>query len=226
VGLDFAGREVPDPLPPTASKLAGYAVTLHFPSHQTTVREVAANLTDGTGAVVPVHFSSPEEPARAGVPQGNAIFLIPVAPLKPGTTYTATVTATVDGLPFGTQWSFTTVPRQSLRDVPTLLPTAFALDGITLDAPVAAELFNEQVGTLTGTMSGTPSAFIGIGVRPVGTTGSFIVLATAPVVEGRFRLDIVFYPDDVGAYEVLLFRSGDGIAFQGTFSVPARITVF
>ena len=223
VGLEF-GSEDPDPLPPGAPPSAGYTVTLQFPSGLTSVRNVSASLTGGGGAVVPVYLSTPESPARSDFPQQNTIFMIPTARLRPGTTYTATVAAVVDGATFTSQWSFSTIPLQSPVDVPTLRTDVFSADGIALDAPVLAEFFNEQVVTVSGTVGGVER--IGVGFRPVGSSDAFLLQATTPVVGGRFRLEVLFSPDEIGVYEMLLFKSADGTSFQSSFSRAPTIQVF
>jgi uncharacterized protein YkwD len=223
VTLDFPG-ESPDPLPPGASPAAGYTVTLQFPSSSTSVRGVTASLRDGAGSVVAVYLSTPESPARTDFPQQNTIFMIPTTLLRPSTTYSASVAAVVDGATFTSQWSFTTIPQESPLDVPTLSATAFAADGITLDAPVLAEFFNEQVVTLSGSVGGVQ--LIGVGFRPLGASGSFVLQATAPVVGGRFRLDVLFRPEEIGSYQMLLFKSADGLSFQSSFSPAPTIQVF
>ena len=199
-------------------------MTLQFPGSFTSVRSGSASLADGSGGLVPVYLSTPEAPARPDTPQQNTIIMIPTAPLAPSTTYTAQVAAVVDGATFTTQWSFSTVPRQSPLDVPTLPPDAFSRDGIVLDAPALAELFNEQVVTLSGTVSGAQS--VGVAFRPVGTLGAFQLRTTAPVAGERFRLELLFQPGEVGAYEMLLFKSADGLTFQGSFSSPVAVQVF
>jgi len=54
---------MPDPLPDTRDKLAGYPVTVTF-AQQTEVREVQLRLKDDKGADVPAYVSSPDEPAN------------------------------------------------------------------------------------------------------------------------------------------------------------------
>ena len=59
--------------------------------------------------------------------------------------------------------------------------------------------------TLTGTAS--DAASVAAGFRPPGTTGSFILRGTgSPVVGGRFRVELLFEPEEIGSYE----RAWDG----------------
>jgi hypothetical protein len=52
--------------------------------------------------------STPSRPTPSASFQGNTVCLIAKAPLRPHTTYTATVTGTVDGKPWRRTWTFTT----------------------------------------------------------------------------------------------------------------------
>jgi uncharacterized protein YkwD len=112
VPLYFPGNEIPDPLPDTTEKLAGYPITVTF-APQTRVRDVHAELKEKTGLLLSVWLSSPEKPAnpRHANVQGNTICLIAKKPLRPGTTYTVSVQATVSGQDWSRTWSFTTLPQ-------------------------------------------------------------------------------------------------------------------
>jgi uncharacterized protein YkwD len=105
----FPGNEVPDPLPQTNDKLAGYPVTVTF-ARQHNVRQAQAEFLDEQRQAVPVWFSSPEQPAnpRHSIEQSNTICLIAHGPLRPGCTYTVSASAQVDGRPWKHRWSFTT----------------------------------------------------------------------------------------------------------------------
>jgi hypothetical protein len=98
--------EIPDPIPDSISNKAGYPVTAIF-AEGALIKDVKASLKDGDGNEVPVWLSSPEKPAAADY-QRNTVGMIPKKPLKPGTTYTATVSALVRGKAWAKSWSFTT----------------------------------------------------------------------------------------------------------------------
>jgi hypothetical protein len=221
----FSPVEDPDPVPAGAPRPTGYTVTVQFPDSPTPVRQVSASLSGPGAQTIPVHLSTPEEPARPDIPQGNAVFMIPAAPLQPGTSYLAAVDALVNGQPQSLRWSFVTLPPQSLRDVPTTSADAFGADGIRLEAPLPVEFFNEQVATLEGTV--TTGRVVAAGFRPAGSTGFFLLRTPqSRVTQGRFRLDLVFRPEEVGRYEMLLFLSDDGVSFRTGFAPPVLVEVF
>jgi hypothetical protein len=107
VPLKF-GPEYPTPIPEDKEKNAGYPVTVIF-SEDNEVKDVTASLKDGAGKEVEVYLSTPEKPAgdHKGY-QRNTVCLIAKAPLKPGTTYTVSVKATVNQEAWSQTWSFTT----------------------------------------------------------------------------------------------------------------------
>jgi hypothetical protein len=108
VPLAFSA-EIPDPIPDSADKKAGYPVTAIF-SEGALVKDVKASLKDASGAELPIWLSSPEKPAAADY-QRNTVGLIAQSPLKPSTTYTVTVAARVTGKPWLRTWSFTTAEK-------------------------------------------------------------------------------------------------------------------
>lgn len=110
VPRSFPGNEIPDPIPEAVNKLAGYPVTLTFAPRQS-VRQVQAQLMDDAGQVVPVWFSSPEKPAnpRHPIEQSNTVCLIAEKPLRPGCTFTVSVSAQVDGRPWKQSWQFSSI---------------------------------------------------------------------------------------------------------------------
>jgi uncharacterized protein YkwD len=98
--------ERPDPIPESKDKKAGFPVSVRFP-RGATVHDVTARLTDTAGQEVPAWVLTPEKTVDRDL-QRNSVCLVPQQPLRPGTTYTAAVTARVDGVEWKQAWSFTT----------------------------------------------------------------------------------------------------------------------
>lgn len=98
--------EIPDPIPDSVDKKAGFPVTATF-SEGALVKDVKASLKDGEGKEVAIWLSSPEKPAASDY-QRNTVGLIAQDPLKPATTYTATIAARVTGKAWLRTWTFTT----------------------------------------------------------------------------------------------------------------------
>lgn len=108
VPLQYPPDEVPSPIPTEAKdREAGYAITAEFP-FGTKIAHATAKLTDDKGETLTGWLSTPDKPAIAGRRQRSIGFL-PQAPLKPGTRYTATFAAEVNGRPWQRTWSFTTL---------------------------------------------------------------------------------------------------------------------
>lgn len=101
--------EIPDPIPESPDKKAGFPVTAMF-SEGALVKDVKASLKDGEGKEVAIWLSSPEKPAAADY-QRNTVGLIAQEPLKPSTTYAVTIAARVTGKPWLRTWSFTTAEK-------------------------------------------------------------------------------------------------------------------
>jgi hypothetical protein len=101
--------EIPDPIPDSADKKAGYPVTAIF-SEGALVKDVKASLKDPGGRELAVWLSSPEKPAAADY-QRNTVGIIAQDPLRPSTTYTVAVSARVTGKPWLRTWSFTTAAK-------------------------------------------------------------------------------------------------------------------
>jgi hypothetical protein len=111
IPLLFTEHESPDPLPPEGrNNRAGFPITVTFPE-SAKVEGADLILRDGTGKEVAGWFSSPEKPAGKREQQYNTVALIPKAPLRVRTTYTATLSATVDGKELRKTWVFTTVSK-------------------------------------------------------------------------------------------------------------------
>ncbi|MBI3857482.1 MAG: hypothetical protein HY293_17505 [Planctomycetes bacterium] len=101
--------EIPDPIPESPDKKAGYPVTAVF-AEGALVKDAKASLKDAAGNDVPAWVSSPEKPAAADY-QRNTVGLIPEKPLRPGMSYTVTVSALVRGKAWTKTWSFTTAEK-------------------------------------------------------------------------------------------------------------------
>jgi hypothetical protein len=98
--------EIPDPIPESPDKKAGYPVTAIF-SEGALVKDVKASLKDAAGNEIPVWLSSPEKPAAVDY-QRNTVGLIPKEPLRPLTTYTVSMAARVTGKAWVRSWTFST----------------------------------------------------------------------------------------------------------------------
>jgi uncharacterized protein YkwD len=97
----FVDNELPDPVPAGRPRTTGAPVSVTFGAADT-VRVTAFTVTAPTGAALP---------AYSGPPSGadeNSAWLLPQAPLSPGATYTAHISALVDWVAFDRTWSFTT----------------------------------------------------------------------------------------------------------------------
>jgi hypothetical protein len=111
VPLLFAKNEAPNPIPPEGRKnRAGFPITVTFPE-DAKIEAAELVLQDGAGKEVPGWFSSPEKPAFRPEYQYNTVTLIPKQPLRPKTTYTATLKAKVDGKEYSKKWTFTTANK-------------------------------------------------------------------------------------------------------------------
>jgi uncharacterized protein YkwD len=86
--------------------MTGFPVAVIFPK-QTTPRNVAAVLTDAKGEEVPVWLSTPAKSFIDTLPP-QTIALHPRSPLRPGQTYSVTVSAVVGGAEWRETWQFTT----------------------------------------------------------------------------------------------------------------------
>lgn len=100
VPTSWGGGEIPDPLPPGASRPVGYPFTLQGVGGTLTVS--AAEMRDANGTQVSVHPNPPDCFAF------NCFGLIPVSPLIPGMTYRVSAQGMVGNTPFDRTWSFTT----------------------------------------------------------------------------------------------------------------------
>lgn len=99
--------EIPDPIPESPEKKAGYPVTVIF-GEGALVKDAVMTLRDASGKEVACWLSSPAAPAAADY-QRNTVALIPKEPLPPGTALTVSLAARVTGRPLQKTWTFTTV---------------------------------------------------------------------------------------------------------------------
>src|SRR5262249_24601361 len=104
--LAYQAGERPDPIPESKTKKAGYPVTVTFP-RGVVVKNATARLMNEKNQEIATWLSTPEKSVDAGL-QRNTVCLIAREPLQPDTTYTATVSATVDGVAWTKTWTFTT----------------------------------------------------------------------------------------------------------------------
>jgi uncharacterized protein YkwD len=165
VPLAFPGNEVPDPLPMSADKLAGYPITVIFPP-SARVHDARGWLEDEAGQDVPVWLSSPARPAndRFARNQQNTVCLIAREMLRPGTRYAVYVEASVDGKGWARAWTFATgaagewqrrirahvLPRLNLyRRVAGLGPVTLD-EGLSRGCAAHARYLTRNVGRVEG----------------------------------------------------------------------------
>ena len=106
VPIAFNGNEIPDPAP-NASYPIGYPVTATF-DRNASVTVGGFHLRDPSGTDLPGVTLLPNQPDME-----NSFAYMANVPLKPGTTYTADLTYTLNGKAGHTVWKFTTVPGAS-----------------------------------------------------------------------------------------------------------------
>jgi hypothetical protein len=101
------------PLPFDEGLDAGFPVTISFPPGGDLAALDARIVETGKKpAPVEILVSSPEKPAVASIPHNyRTICLIPVRPLRPDTTYEASVRWRADGVEDGRTWTFRTAPK-------------------------------------------------------------------------------------------------------------------
>ncbi len=102
VPTTFLDNELPDPLPTGAPRNAGCPVTVTFLESSAVVLR-SFSLRDASGAEVPAYTLSPSALNE------NSATLLAKAPLKGGSTYTAHLTATIDGRAYDRTWTFRTM---------------------------------------------------------------------------------------------------------------------
>ena len=106
VPIAFNGNEIPDPAP-NASYPIGYPVTATF-DRNASVTVGGFHLRDPSGTDLPGVTLLPNQPDME-----NSFAYMANVPLKPGTTYTADLTYTLNGKAGHTVWKFTTVAGAS-----------------------------------------------------------------------------------------------------------------
>lgn len=113
VSIAFPGNEVPDPIPQSKNKVAGFPITVTFPD-KTPIRKATGKLFDDMNREIPSWFSSPEQPANPDYKghQGESLCLFARDHLRHGTTYTVEMSAEISGKPWSRRWSFTTMSRE------------------------------------------------------------------------------------------------------------------
>ncbi len=113
----FPGNEVPDPVPLSKDRLAGFPVTATFPA-RSKVRKASGRLLDAAGKEVVAWFSSPEQPANPEFRryQGTTLCLFAKALLEYDARYQVEMEAEVDGKPWSCRWSFSTISLRRERD--------------------------------------------------------------------------------------------------------------
>jgi uncharacterized protein YkwD len=112
VPVAFPGNEVPDPIPESKNKIAGFPITVTFPEGSR-IRKATAQLLDDKGNRLPAWFSSPEQPANPSFRnyQGTTLCLIARDLLRHGENYTVEMSAEIDGRAWSRRWSFSTMSR-------------------------------------------------------------------------------------------------------------------
>lgn len=101
--------EIPDPIPESPDKKAGYPVTAIF-AEGALVKDVKASIKDAAGNDVAFWLSTPEKPAAADY-QRNTVGLIPKEPLRASAAYTVAIAARVTGRAWVRTWTFTTADK-------------------------------------------------------------------------------------------------------------------
>jgi uncharacterized protein YkwD len=105
----FPGTELPDPLPSTEEKVAGYPITVTFPPGVAVVGPEGW-LEDNAGKSVPFWFSTPAVPANPKYrrEQQNSVCIIARKPLEDDTDYVVRVKTKADGKVVDRVWRFAT----------------------------------------------------------------------------------------------------------------------
>jgi tetratricopeptide (TPR) repeat protein len=101
----FNGNEIPDPAP-NANYPIGYPITATF-DRTARVRIGAFHFRDPSGADLPGVTLPPSSETE------NSFAYLANVPLQPGTTYSADLTYTLNGIPGRTTWRFTTAAGSS-----------------------------------------------------------------------------------------------------------------
>lgn len=97
----FVDNELPDPVPSGQPRTTGYPVTVTFGDGDS-VSLTSFTLSGPDGTALSAYLLAPSSSTE------NSASLLPAAPLRPSTTYTARIVAGVNGQPYDQTWSFTT----------------------------------------------------------------------------------------------------------------------
>jgi tetratricopeptide (TPR) repeat protein len=97
----FSDNELPDPVPAGKPRITGYPVTVTFDPGLSAAVD-GFTLAGPDGAPLPAYRLAPDQQ------DGNTATLLPVAPLRAHTRYTARVVASVAGAAYVRTWSFVT----------------------------------------------------------------------------------------------------------------------
>lgn len=106
VNYGFAG-ESPNPIPANNGSCAGYPVSVQA-KNGVTLAVTTFTLTDAAGAAVNVQLATPTIDANPTYARSNSAYIIPFAPLKLATKYTAHFVGSQNGVAIDKTWSFTT----------------------------------------------------------------------------------------------------------------------
>lgn len=115
VPIDFySDNESPDPV--SNANRVGYPISVHAASSETL--SVNSFRLSQSGTTVPTLMLLP---GVDGHTPHYASALIPLQPLTPGATYTATFSGTAGGRSVSQSWNFTTAPQAAIRTLPATL---------------------------------------------------------------------------------------------------------
>jgi tetratricopeptide (TPR) repeat protein len=108
----FSGNEIPDPAP-NATYPIGYPITATF-DRFASVTISAFHLRDPSGSELSGFKLNPDNPDME-----NSFGFMAKMPLKPGTTYSASLSGTINGVAFLRHWQFTTASSSSAATSPS-----------------------------------------------------------------------------------------------------------
>lgn len=101
VPTTFVDNELPDPVPPGAPRSTGYPVTVNFDTFARVTMD-RFSVAGPDGVELPGYLGAPTPASE------KTAWILPQAPFRAHTTYTAHYVGTVDGSPFDRTWTFTT----------------------------------------------------------------------------------------------------------------------
>ena len=100
--------ESPNPIPSNNGRCAGYPVSLQVKPNVTLTTTAFTLVEAATNTAVNVQLSTQATDANPTFARANAAYIMPVAPLKLSTTYTAHFVGSQNGTAIDKTWSFTT----------------------------------------------------------------------------------------------------------------------